>query len=410
MINEFRSYTSDWHGLSKVLLAATVLVGSALASASEFTNAQPEGGALAPDRFADHFDLASATRLEQAMERGARHVRELGLSNLPPPGIARAAVSGLIWPLAPAPGEGVNWHGISNFVDLNPAFPNQVLDYNCGARTYDNNSGYNHRGTDFFLWPFPWTVMDAGTISAVAAAPGTIIARIDGNFDRECTGANDTPNYLFVQHSDGTVAWYLHLKNGSLTPKGIGASVLAGEYLGLVASSGASTGPHLHFELRASSAGNAEVLDPFQGSCQNSASSWAQQRPYYDSTLIRLATHNLAPAFPNCPATTDTPNFKTAFLPGEQIRFAAYYRDQRRGQVSNFRILRPDGSVFEQFDFDSGGVAGSPDHYAASYWVWTYTLPANAPQGYWSWVSSYQGRTLSHKFAVGDPLFTDRFE
>ena len=252
--------------------------------------------------------------------------------------------------------------------------------------------------------------MDAGTISAVAAAPGTIIARIDGNFDRECTGANDTPNYLFVQHSNGTVAWYLHLKNGSLTPKGIGASVLTGEYLGLVASSGASTGPHLHFELRASSAGNAGVLDPFQTSCQNSASSWAQQRPYYDSTLIRLATHNLAPAFPNCPATTDTPNFKTAFLPGEQIRFAAYYRDQRRGQVTNFRILRPDGSVFEQFDFDTGGVAGSPDHYAASYWVWTYTLPANAPQGYWSWVSSYQGRTLSHKFAVGDPLFADRFE
>ncbi len=34
------------------------------------------------------------------------------------------------------------------FVDLDPAFPDSLLDYNCGKRTYDLASGYNHSGTD----------------------------------------------------------------------------------------------------------------------------------------------------------------------------------------------------------------------------------------------------------------------
>ena len=49
------------------------------------------------------------------------------------------------WPLRPAahltdPG----YHGISGFVDHNPAYPNQLTDYNCGTRTYDLDIGYNH--------------------------------------------------------------------------------------------------------------------------------------------------------------------------------------------------------------------------------------------------------------------------
>jgi hypothetical protein len=59
------------------------------------------------------------------------------------------------WPLAKAGGiPDFNVEGISNYVDQNPAFPNQLLDYNCGTRTYDQNSGYNHRGIDIFTWPF----------------------------------------------------------------------------------------------------------------------------------------------------------------------------------------------------------------------------------------------------------------
>jgi Peptidase family M23 len=373
-------------------------------------NVQPPSGGegFGPERFADEMTPRIEARLLAAQAQGADRLRAQG--KLPTTTLRAPTIANMLWPLAPRPGVGVDWIGVSNFVDLNAAFPHQILDYSCGARSYDTNTGYNHRGTDLFTWPFAWTLQDQGAVDAVAAAPGTIIAKVDGNFDRECTGQTDTPNYVFVQHTDGTVAWYLHLKNGSLTSKVVGNTVAAGEFLGKVGSSGASTGPHLHFELRASSAGNAAVIDPFNGTCNAIASSWATQRPYFDSKINRLLTHNLPPQFPNCPATTETPNIATDFLPGQAVIFAAYYRDQRHGQVTNFRILRPDNSVFQSWSFDSQSASGSSAHYAASYWYWTYTLPANAPAGTWTFESTFQSETKTASFVVGDALFRNGFE
>lgn len=45
---------------------------------------------------------------------------------------------------------------ISNYVDRNAAFPNQLQDFACGNRTYDTAQGYNHRGIDIAVWPFSW--------------------------------------------------------------------------------------------------------------------------------------------------------------------------------------------------------------------------------------------------------------
>ena len=60
------------------------------------------------------------------------------------------------WPLKQASGvTDPGYYGISNFVDQDTAFPGKVLDYNCGTRSYDQSSGYNHQGTDIFTWPFP---------------------------------------------------------------------------------------------------------------------------------------------------------------------------------------------------------------------------------------------------------------
>src|SRR5690349_1442194 len=48
------------------------------------------------------------------------------------------------WPLQLASGfSELGFHGISNFVDQDPTYPNHLLDWNCGARTYDLASGYN---------------------------------------------------------------------------------------------------------------------------------------------------------------------------------------------------------------------------------------------------------------------------
>ncbi len=82
-----------------------------------------------------------------------------------------------------------------------------------------------NRGTDFFTCPFPWYRMDYDQVYVVAAAPGVIVFKQDGNFDRNCGFTGDPWNAVYVQHADGSVAWYGHMKNGSLTPKAVGDNV-----------------------------------------------------------------------------------------------------------------------------------------------------------------------------------------
>ena len=109
-----------------------------------------------------------------------------------------------------------------------------------------------------YTWPFSWYKMDHDQVKVVAAADGVIIYKSDGNFDKNCGFNNDNWNAVYVEHADGSVAWYGHLKNGSLSTKAVGESVSSGEYLGIVGSSGSSTGPHLHFEVRK----HGEPVDP----------------------------------------------------------------------------------------------------------------------------------------------------
>lgn len=312
-------------------------------------------------------------------------------------------VSNLQWPLRARAGyTDPDYHGVSNFVDLDPAFPNQLLDYQCGARSYDLASGYNHPGIDYFLWPFAWRMMDAGLIEVVAAAPGTIIQKIDGWNDRSCANNySDSWNAVYVQHGDGTVAWYGHMKIGSLTTKAIGASVTAGEYLGLVASSGFSSGPHLHFELRSSNLAGATIFEPHSGTCRTGESLWANQRPYWDSGINKLATHSAAPGLSaGCPnPTQETPNFSNHFRPGvDNLIVAGYYRDQRNGAQTSYRLRRGSAPPTTWTHTNNAD-------YAAAYWYWSWTpLPANTAPGIWVVEATFNGRTYYHEYTVGTDI------
>lgn len=62
-------------------------------------------------------------------------------------------------------------------------------------------------------------------------------------------------NLVKVQHSGGDETWYAHQSEIWV---GVGQAINQGETIGLVGSTGLSTGPHLHFELH--EAGNA--VDP----------------------------------------------------------------------------------------------------------------------------------------------------
>ncbi|MDZ4747716.1 MAG: peptidoglycan DD-metalloendopeptidase family protein [Saprospiraceae bacterium] len=297
------------------------------------------------------------------------------------------------WPLAHNNGlDDYGYHGISNFIDQNAEYPNLILDYQCGNRSYDLSSGYNHAGTDMYTWPFSWYKMDHNQVKVIAAAAGTIVYKSDGNYDRNCGFNNNNWNAVYIQHADGSVAWYGHLKNGSTIGKQVGEAVATGEYLGIVGSSGNSTGPHLHFEIYN---GSGNLIDPYSGSCNslNSESWWVDQRPYYDSGLNALRTHSEPAIFPVCPET-ETINEKNQFCGGDVVYYTAYYRDQLPKQDANYKVYRPNNSIYQQWTqtFDA--------FYSSSWWYWWYTLPQAPPTGTWTFEIAYEGETYERFFDV----------
>ena len=97
----------------------------------------------------------------------------------------------------------------------------------------------NHTGLDF-------AAPTGSTITAVAN--GTITK----------TGyAGAYGNQTIETLEDGTELWYCHQSEIGVT---VGQKVLAGQKVGLVGSTGNTTGPHLHLEVRP---GGGDPVDPF---------------------------------------------------------------------------------------------------------------------------------------------------
>ncbi len=139
-------------------------------------------------------------------------------------------------------------------------------DYNCGARCYDT-----HSGTD----------MPVGLGTDVrASADGTVIGTNNGcanygSVGNTCGGR--CGNYVQLQHGDGSVSIYCHMMLNSIAVSR-GQRVSCGQVLGRSASSGSSSGPHLHFGWRPG--GTTVYQDPFNGRCSGARNVWTQQNPY----------------------------------------------------------------------------------------------------------------------------------
>jgi murein DD-endopeptidase MepM/ murein hydrolase activator NlpD len=358
-----------------------------------------DGGELPAPRHAPLAPEVEAGLLAEAQ----RNLRKFGLA---PPLPGEKVVTTLAWPVAVRPGiAGDGRTGISNFVDLDGAFPDKLRDYTCGKRTYDTAAGYNHAGIDIFVAPYPWQSMAQGAVEVRAAAAGTLIVRRDGEYDRNCSmNSPDTPNMLVIAHDDGTFGRYLHLKNGSLTDAAVGTRIPAGARLGLVGSSGISTGPHLHFELRGA---DGSVIEPSSGQCNGLASRWSEQPAYRQPRLNVVGVHSAPPQlFSGECGRAERPNHARWFKPGDTIYVAGYYADQPAAKVSTIVLRRPDGS--EQSHFDHAPTAsqlGARDAYNASSWLFSTQLPADAAPGRWEASITYEGRTLTQPFAVGGPIY-----
>lgn len=105
-----------------------------------------------------------------------------------------------------------------------------VLAKSRGACPGAARSGHIHRGIDLSA--------PSGTPIRSVAAGTVTVSRFSGS----------AGYYVVVNHGSST-STYMHLRQRGL---GVGARVNAGQTIGLVGSTGNSTGPHLHFEATGS--------------------------------------------------------------------------------------------------------------------------------------------------------------
>lgn len=146
---------------------------------------------------------------------------------------------------------------VQNYVDMKPG--QDYGDYTCGSLSYDE-----HHGTDIRLPSHK--EMEAGV--DVLAAAGGVVRRVrdgmpDVNFrlvGREAVTDRGLGNTVIIEHADGLVTGYGHMKRASIIVRQ-GDTVVAGQKIGQIGLSGLSEFPHLHFEVRQ----NNIIVDPFTG-------------------------------------------------------------------------------------------------------------------------------------------------
>jgi hypothetical protein len=122
---------------------------------------------------------------------------------------------------------------------------------------YDGHPGFDYRTTDQDsagnLCGSP-DCNPSGETPVLAAASGTVVCvNISPKKKPPCT---EGPGEIKIQHEGGYYTVYLHLSSSSVTA---GASVAAGELIGISGNTGSEGGAHLHFEVRQ----GAIPVDPY---------------------------------------------------------------------------------------------------------------------------------------------------
>ncbi len=117
--------------------------------------------------------------------------------------------------------------------------------------------------TGQFIWPVSGTISQRyvwyhrGLDIANRAQPPVLAADSGTVTVAGWPDGNGYGNRVMISHGNGTETLYAHLSSISVVP---GQRVNRGDVIGVVGSTGRSTGPHLHFEIRRS----GELLDPLQ--------------------------------------------------------------------------------------------------------------------------------------------------
>lgn len=310
---------------------------------------------------------------------------------------------------------------VYNYIDLNHA-DNAMKDWwNCvswtasnygfqRAQTYDG-----HNGADIVPYPFFWQMMDDESIDVVAAADGEVIYKYSGNtIDRNC----DTPhvfnffefnsgyygNFIALLHSDNSITIYGHMKYGTLADVEVGDEVVQGQFLGKIGSSGNSSAPHLHFEYRKCE--DCSYTEPWfkEDGCNDdiTESQWISQRPFKDTRVLRVATHNALPVFKECVdyegGSNETVNFSNHFSTSDVLMISVAMEDFIEDEEIDVDIISSSGLLKESMNFTvDPGV-----YYEHEIIFFTTTLTDYATGTYKIKVT-YDGNYYYHFFTVNCP-------
>ena len=148
---------------------------------------------------------------------------------------------------------------IQHYVDV--VGEGEAMDYRCGAITYDG-----HKGTDFRV-----INPNNRSMQVLASAPG-IVKRIrnsamDTFNQTEVNVSRQTAcgNGVIIQHANGMVTQYCHLKKGSVIVQP-NQRVKQGEVISHIGQSGQSNSC-IFISVRI----NGQIVDPFTGQLQSAA-------------------------------------------------------------------------------------------------------------------------------------------
>lgn len=240
----------------------------------------------------------------------------------------------------------------NNFVDLDPAF-DVLLDFHCTAWTYSG-----HAGIDTNLRSFAEQTIG---VPIYAALDGVVMDAHDGEPDMNTQALGQLANYVVIDHGFGRSAFYFHLKNGSVTVN-VGDVVRAGEQIGLTASSGNSTGPHLHFESHYLN----QPYEPFAGPCRPGPSGWTQQpptnlTPHLLDFGVTTTNLNTVPGLPHA-----LPAAGQLALSDPLLYFWLQVSNFEANSTARAVFIRPNGTVA----YDSGHFPMNINYDIRTAWFW----------------------------------------
>ncbi|MEO6831328.1 MAG: peptidoglycan DD-metalloendopeptidase family protein [Chitinophagaceae bacterium] len=245
---------------------------------------------------------------------------------------------------------------IVNYVDW--AADTFFKDNHCGSKTYDS-----HEGTDFAIRDF--AAMDSG-VAVNAVDNGRVIFVQDGLFDREKTSvlSKKLGNYIGITHAGKLQTYYGHLRKNSILVK-VGDSVIAGQKIGLVGSSGNSESPHLHFELWYDS---TNYIDPFSGPCGHDSTYWITE-PKYDTSYASWTA-----GMTNFICTLDTleeglKNRDTFYASDPAITYWNLQYGLRKGDSLRIDWIAPNSNLWFRYGYEL----------SRDWWYYYYSSYINAP-------------------------------